>query len=58
MIIGHATLGLEIVREIENINAVLLTTMINGCGLTASIATAIKQCNPKIQVIVSEQMHF
>jgi len=43
MIIGQATLDLEIVREIENINAVLLTTMINGCGLTASIAMAIKE---------------
>jgi len=30
MIIGQATLGLEIVRQIENIDAVLLTMMIDG----------------------------
>jgi len=58
MIIGQATLGLEIVQQIENIDAVLLPTMIDGCGLTAGIAMAIKECNPKIQIIVSEQMHF
>ncbi|XP_018307886.1 L-threonine dehydratase catabolic TdcB-like [Mycetomoellerius zeteki] len=51
MIIGQATLGIEILDDIKNIDAVLLPTAINGCGLTTGIAMAIKEYNPKIKVI-------
>ncbi|XP_011692349.1 PREDICTED: threonine dehydratase biosynthetic, chloroplastic-like [Wasmannia auropunctata] len=51
MIIGQATLGLEIIENIEKINIVLLPTTINGCGLTTGIAMAIKEWNPNIKII-------
>ncbi|XP_018307885.1 L-threonine dehydratase catabolic TdcB [Mycetomoellerius zeteki] len=51
MIIGQATLGIEIMNQQSKIDAVLLPTTIEGCGLTTAIAIAIKGCNSKITVI-------
>ncbi|KYN04469.1 Putative threonine dehydratase, partial [Cyphomyrmex costatus] len=50
MIIGQATIGLEILKQ-RKIDVVLLPTLIDGCGLTTAIAIAIKGTNPKIVVI-------
>ncbi|XP_018337048.1 PREDICTED: L-threonine dehydratase catabolic TdcB-like [Trachymyrmex septentrionalis] len=51
MIIGQATLGIEIIEQQSEIDVVLLPTAIEGCGLTTAIAIAIKGCNSKITVI-------
>ncbi|KYN13799.1 Threonine dehydratase biosynthetic, chloroplastic, partial [Trachymyrmex cornetzi] len=51
MIIGQATLGIEIMKQQSNVDVVLLPTTIEGCGLTTAIAIAIKGCNSKITVI-------
>ncbi|XP_011638735.1 threonine dehydratase, mitochondrial-like, partial [Pogonomyrmex barbatus] len=52
MIIGQATMGLEMMRQVhDNIDAVILPTTIDGCNLTAGIALAIKERNSKVQVI-------
>lgn len=54
MIIGQATLGIEICEDLRKIDAVILPTTINGCGLTHGIAMAIKGWNSKIKIIVSK----
>ncbi|XP_011638612.1 uncharacterized protein LOC105428154 [Pogonomyrmex barbatus] len=51
MIIGQATMGLEMMQQVHNIDAVILPTTIDGCNLTAGIALAIKEHNSKVQVI-------
>jgi len=53
MIIGQATLGLEIMLQQPKVDTVLLPTTIDGCGLTTGIATVIKGFNSKIKIIVS-----
>ncbi|XP_011063779.1 PREDICTED: uncharacterized protein LOC105151647 [Acromyrmex echinatior] len=58
MIIGQATLGIEIVRQQSQIDVVLLPTTIKGCGLTTAIAIAIKGCNSKITVIEVQGTNF
>jgi len=58
MIIGQATLGLEIHNELMNIDTVILPTVIDDCGLTAGIATAIKEVNKNITIFVSQQVFF
>lgn len=57
MIIGQATLGLEIFEQLDSgktIDAVILPTTIDGCGVTMTIAMAIRQWNSNIKIIVSE----
>ncbi|KAG5332322.1 THD1 dehydratase, partial [Acromyrmex heyeri] len=58
MIIGQATLGIEIVQQQSKIDVVLLPTTIKGCGLTTAIAIAIKGCNSKITVIEVQGISF
>jgi len=58
MIIGQATLGLEIIEELMGIDVVILPTVMDDCGLTAGIAMAIKEVNPNIMTIVSKQVFF
>lgn len=53
MIIGQATLGLEIIQQQPEIDTVLLPTTIDGCALTIGIAIVLKRLNPNIKVIVS-----
>ncbi|XP_071564060.1 L-threonine ammonia-lyase-like [Temnothorax nylanderi] len=58
MIIGQATLGIEMMEQANDVDAVILPTSDDGCGLTAGIAMAVKSQNPNIKVIVSKQVHF
>ncbi|XP_071572824.1 L-threonine ammonia-lyase-like [Temnothorax nylanderi] len=51
MIIGQATLGIEMMEDKINAEAVILPTSINGCGLITGIAMAIKGLNPNIKII-------
>lgn len=46
---GQGTIGLEILEQVENIDAIIVP--IGGGGLIAGVLTAIKETNPKIKVI-------
>ncbi|MFS0689395.1 threonine/serine dehydratase [Sporosarcina sp. 179-K 8C2 HS] len=46
---GQGTVGLEILDQVENVNAIIVP--IGGGGLISGILTAIKETNPKIKVI-------
>ncbi len=46
---GQGTVGLEILNQVENIDAIIVP--IGGGGLISGILTAIKETNPKIKVI-------
>jgi len=55
MIIGQASLGMEIIEELtEGFDVVILPTLFTDCTLTAGIAKAIKDINPNITTIVSK----
>ena len=47
--VGHGTIGLEILEDIENLEAVLVP--VSSGGVAAGISAAIKQTNPKVKVI-------
>lgn len=49
VIAGQGTVGLEILENCENLDAVIVP--IGGGGLIAGIATAIKETNPSIRII-------
>jgi threonine dehydratase len=49
VIAGQGTLGLEILRGIENLDSIVVP--IGGGGLISGIATAAKALNPKIKII-------
>ena len=49
VIAGQGTIGLEILENCENLDAVIVP--IGGGGLISGIATAIKETNPNIRVI-------
>ncbi|HEV8617111.1 MAG TPA: threonine ammonia-lyase [Methylomirabilota bacterium] len=49
VIIGQGTLGLELLEQMERLDAVLLP--IGGGGLIAGTALAIKACRPDVRVI-------
>ncbi|XP_018337050.1 PREDICTED: L-threonine dehydratase catabolic TdcB-like [Trachymyrmex septentrionalis] len=54
MIIGQATLGLEIFEQLDfgkKIDAVILPTTVDACGVNAAIAMAIKEWNSNIKII-------
>jgi len=54
MIIGQATLGIEIFEQVEKeIEVIILPTIMDGCGITAGIAIAVRESNPNIKIIVS-----
>jgi len=57
MIIGQATLGIEICEQIMEIDVIILPTIMDGCGITAGIALAVRESNPNIKIIVSEPTH-
>ena len=46
---GHGTVGLEMLDEITDLDAVMVP--VGGGGLIAGVATAVKRINPAIQVI-------
>jgi len=46
---GQGTIGLEILEQLENVDAIIVP--IGGGGLISGILTAIKETNPKIKVI-------
>lgn len=48
---GQGTIGLEILEQVPNPDAVIIP--VGGGGLIAGIATAIKALSPKTKVIVS-----
>lgn len=49
IIAGQGTMGLEIVEQVKNIDAVVVP--VGGGGLIAGIALAVKSLHPQIQVI-------
>lgn len=55
IIAGQGTMGLEILEQVPDIEAVVVP--IGGGGLIAGVATAIKAKNPAIQVIGAEPTH-
>ncbi|XP_011862542.1 PREDICTED: uncharacterized protein LOC105559092 [Vollenhovia emeryi] len=52
MIIGQATIGVEIATGITNNDVVILPSTIEECSLTASIAIAIKEMQPAATIIM------
>lgn len=48
---GQGTLGLEIIHDVPNIDAVIIP--VGGGGLIAGVATAVKTLSPKTKIIVS-----
>lgn len=48
---GQGTIGLEILEQVPNPDAVIIP--VGGGGLIAGIATAIKALSPKTMIIVS-----
>lgn len=46
---GQGTIGLEILEQVENVDAIIVP--IGGGGLMAGILTAIKETNPTVKVI-------
>jgi len=59
MIVGQATLGIEIFEQMteHDFDVLILPTMIDGCGITAGIAMAVRDLNPNIKIIVSEHTY-
>ncbi len=49
VISGQGTIGLELLEQVYNLEAVVVP--IGGGGLISGIACALKECNPKIRVI-------
>lgn len=49
---GQGTLGLEIVEQVPNIDAVVIP--IGGGGLIAGVALAVKSLHPGVMIVVSE----
>jgi len=48
---GQGTIGLEILEQVPNPDAVIIP--VGGGGLIAGIATAVKALSPKTKIIVS-----
>lgn len=49
VIAGQGTIGLEIVEELENIDAIIVP--IGGGGLISGVSAAVKHLNPDIEII-------
>lgn len=49
---GQGTLGLEIVEEVPDLEAVVIP--VGGGGLLAGVAVAVKGLRPDVQIIVRE----
>lgn len=52
MIAGQGTIGLEILDQVKNIDAVIVP--VGGGGLIVGIALAVKTLKPEIQIIVNQ----
>lgn len=50
IIAGQGTLGLEIVEQVQDIDAVVVPT--GGGGLIAGVALAVKTLHPNVKIIV------
>lgn len=55
---GQGTLGLEIVEQVPDIDAVVVP--VGGGGLIAGVALAMKTLHPRVKIIVSDPVskHF
>lgn len=51
VISGQGTIGLEIIDQVCNVDAVVLP--VGGGGLLAGVALAVKRVYPDVQIIVS-----
>jgi len=51
IIAGHGTMGLEIIEQVPDLDAVLIP--VGGGGLIAGVALAIKSLHPHVLVYVS-----
>ena len=52
IIAGAGTMGLEIMQQVDNVDAVIIP--VGGGGLIAGVAVAVKKLSPKTLVIVSK----
>ena len=48
---GQGTMGLEIIDQVRNVDAIVLP--VGGGGMLAGVAVAVKTVYPNVQVIVS-----
>lgn len=55
IIAGQGTLGLEILRQVPDVEAILVP--VGGAGLIAGVAVAVKALRPDVQVIGIESTH-
>src|SRR5215218_8646027 len=55
IIAGQGTMGLEIVEDVPDLDAVIVP--VGGGGLIAGVGTAIKALRPNVQVIGVEPLH-
>jgi len=55
IIAGQGTLGLELLDQVENLDAVVCP--VGGAGLIAGVGVALKALNPKIRLIGVESEH-
>ena len=51
MISGQGTMGLEIIDQVKNLDAIVIP--VGGGGLLAGVALAVKTVYPNVQIIVS-----
>lgn len=56
VVAGQGTLGLEMMEQVPNLDAVVVP--IGGGGLIAGVATAIKGINPNVEVIGAQAKSF
>lgn len=52
---GQGTLGLEVVEQVPEIDAIVVP--VGGGGLIAGVALAVKTLQPHVTVIVSESLN-
>ncbi|WP_414660203.1 threonine ammonia-lyase [Horticoccus sp. 23ND18S-11] len=55
VIAGQGTLGLEILRQVPDVDAILVP--IGGAGLIAGVALAVKAVRPRVKIIGIESTH-
>lgn len=55
VIAGAGTIGLELIEEVPNLDAVLVP--IGGAGLIAGVGLAVKHLNPQVKIIGIEPEH-
>lgn len=51
---GQGTMGLEILEDLPDVNAVLVPT--GGCGLISGVATAVKETSPGVKIFGVEPL--